>query len=95
MLIAMMGMMLGRPFGIRMYSCRNVVEMLGDYINGELPANEMRSIALHVMACPDCQNFLATYRQTGEMTRGIRYEDIPEDFIPQLEKVLLQRLRGG
>lgn len=94
-MIGMLGMMLGRPFGIRMQTCKESVELLADYFDGELPANEKRSIDLHVMACRDCENFTETYRHTGDLVRKLRYEDIPEDFRAHLKEILAQRLRGN
>ncbi|MCB1163109.1 zf-HC2 domain-containing protein, partial [bacterium] len=42
--LAMMGMMLGRPFGLRMRSCREVVQLLSDYLDGELSLEPRRSL---------------------------------------------------
>jgi anti-sigma factor RsiW len=89
-----MGMMLGLPFGIRMWKCKKVAEFLADYLDGELSDAERRSIDLHVFACEDCQNFLRTYRYTGDLVRALPYEEIPAEFRQRLGEVLTQRLRG-
>ncbi len=94
-LFAMLGLMLGRPFGIRMQPCREVAQLLIDYIEGELTAAERRSIDLHLMACPDCQHCAETYLQTQALTQEIRFEDIPEEFQRRLHGVLLERLRAS
>ena len=93
-MIAMLGMMLGRRFGIRLHSCKEVVELLADYLEDELPANEKHSIDLHVMACENCRNFTDSYRETGRLARSLRYEEIPADFRSRLRDVLAQRLRN-
>lgn len=93
MMIAMIGMIMGRPFGIRMKSCLDVTRLLSDYVEGELPDSERRSIDLHVMACPDCHNYLATFRVTKDLLDDIRYEDIPPEFRLRLHTVLAERLR--
>ena len=92
---AMMGMMLGRPFGIRMRSCEQVTQMLSDYIEGELGGRERQSLDLHIMACPDCAHYLETFRETNKLVSEIRYEEIPREFRKHLHTVLCDRLRGG
>ena len=94
-LLAMLGMMLGRPFGIRMHPCREVAQLLIDYVDGELTPAQRRSIDLHLMACPDCQHCAETYLQTQALTQEIRYEDIPEEFQRRLYGVLLEHLRAS
>ena len=94
MMIAMMGMMLGWPFGIRMVNCKQLVELMGDYLGGDLPDHERRSLDLHVMACENCTNYVDTYRQTEELVHDLRYDDIPEDLKKGLHAVLQARLRG-
>jgi anti-sigma factor RsiW len=93
--VAMLAMMLGRPFGIRMQPCREVAQLLIDYVEGELSAAERRSIDLHLMACPDCQHCAETYLHTQALTQEIRYEDIPEEFQRRLYSVLLEHLRAS
>ncbi len=95
MMIAMIGMIMGRPFGIRMKSCLDVARLLSDYVEGELSDAERRSIDLHVMACPDCFNYLGTFRATREIVGEIRYEEIPPEFRVRLHTVLTERLRGS
>jgi len=94
-LYAMMAMILGRPFGIRMHSCREVAQLLIDYIDGELTPAQRRSIDLHLMACPDCRHCAETYLQTQALTQEIRYEDIPAEFQRRLRSVLLEHLRAS
>ena len=93
--LAMMGMMLGRPFGLRMRSCREVVQLLSDYLDGELSLEPRRSLDLHLLACPACQNYVDTLRQTQTLVSAIRYEEIPTEFRSRLHAVLVERLGGS
>ena len=93
--LAMMGMILGRPLGIRMRSCEQVTQLLSDYIDGELAGRDKQSLDLHVMACPDCLRYLETFRETHKLVGEIRYEEIPSDFRKLLHTVLSERLRGN
>lgn len=93
--MAMLGMMLGRPFGIRMRTCQDVARLLSDYMDGDLEYAERRSIALHILACEDCLHYVETFRQTQDLVREIRYEKIPAEFRSRLHSVLNERLRNG
>ncbi len=93
MMLAMMGMILGRPFGIRMRNCKQVTQLLSDYIDGELEGREKQNLDLHVMACPDCLHYLQTFRETRKLVGEIRYEEIPGEFRKRLHSVLHERLR--
>ena len=94
MIIAMMGMLLGRPFGIRMVSCKQVVELLSDYLEGELQGKDKRTMDLHVMACSECKNFADSFRETGRLVQSLRYDEIPPEFRTRLREVLKSRLQG-
>jgi anti-sigma factor RsiW len=93
--LAMMGMMLGWIVGIRMHRCKAVVQLLDDYVEGELPPNERRSLDLHLAACPNCKNFADSYRATRDLARELRYGDIPPEFRERLHAVLEKRLGDG
>jgi len=92
-MLAMLGMMLGRPFGLRMRSCREVIQLLSDYLEGELSTEPRRSLDLHLLACPACRNYVETLRQTQTLVAELRYEEIPPEFRRRLRSVLAQRLR--
>jgi predicted anti-sigma-YlaC factor YlaD len=94
-LFAMMGMMLGRPFGIRMVSCKQVVELLSSYFEGELTGAAKTSIDLHVTACPECKNFADSFQATGRMVGSLEYGEIPREFRQRLRETLTEHLREG
>ena len=45
-------------------TCRETVDLLGDYVDGELPPEIRRSVDVHLAGCPECATYLATYRAT-------------------------------
>ena len=91
-MLAMLGMMLGRPFGLRMRDCREVTRLLSDYLEGELGAAPHRSLDLHLLACSACRNYVQTLRATRTLVAELRYEEIPPEFRRRLRSVLTQRL---
>jgi len=95
MMRKMMSLFFGRSFfGIRMASCREVVSLLADYVDEELPPDEKRSIDLHLKTCSDCRNYMNTYRDTVRVLGKLPDEPMPREFEEYLETVLIKRLQG-
>jgi anti-sigma factor RsiW len=49
---------------VRTLTCRELIEFLGQYLDAELPADERTVFDAHLSICPDCRNYLASYRET-------------------------------
>jgi anti-sigma factor RsiW len=45
--------------------CERARELLGPYVDGELPAEEHRAVAAHVEACSSCSAEVSDYRRIG------------------------------
>lgn len=52
-----------------MISCHRVVELLLDYLDGELDDNVSGAMDQHFEMCPECVAFTAQYRNTSELCR--------------------------
>ncbi len=72
-----------------MFRCRDIVELLGEYIDGELDPGTAEALRAHLADCWECMAFIKTYRGTVRMTRQLREEQIP----PALRERLLTFLR--
>ena len=70
-----------------MMTCRELVELLIDFLDGELPEDRRRHIEQHLEFCPPCLTYLKTYKVTIQLTR--RLPDVP----PPPE--LLERLKAA
>lgn len=44
-------------------TCREVIEFLGEYIEGRLAANVLDEFQRHLAECPSCVNYLDAYRR--------------------------------
>ena len=55
-------------------TCREVVELLGDYLEGAMPAAERARLEEHLAECEGCTTYLeqlrATIRLTGTLTEA-------------------------
>ena len=70
--------------------CRQIAELLGDYLDGSLPKRTAELLEWHIEGCGPCVAFLNTYRGTIRATRTLRDVDVP----PELKKRLLAVLRA-
>lgn len=69
--------------------CDECVELLADYLAGELPAERAKALEIHLDLCPTCVTFVNTYRETVAVARTLHADDIP----PELTQRLLEFLR--
>jgi anti-sigma factor RsiW len=51
-------------------TCRETVDLLGDYVDGDLPGEMRREVDAHLAGCPECTTYLATYRTTISLAKG-------------------------
>jgi hypothetical protein len=78
----------GRPSDI---GCRQIAELLGDYLDGSLPRHTRELIDFHIDGCPPCVAFINTYRGTVDAARKLTDVEIPTE----LKKRLLAVLKSG
>jgi len=69
-----------------MLRCRDVVELLVEYLDDQLDPATAGALAAHVTGCEECTAFTNTYRKTVQALRQLREEDLPSQ--------LRDRLRG-
>lgn len=73
-------------------SCREFVEFLMDYLDGELGEGERRVFEAHVGDCPPCGTYLETYRETVRLGRTVcsdAADPVPEDVPEELVHAIL------
>jgi hypothetical protein len=72
--------------------CRQIVDLLADYLEGTLPRHLAELLEWHVDGCAPCVAFLNTYRGTIRAARTVLREvEIP----PELKQRLLAVLKAG
>jgi anti-sigma factor RsiW len=68
----------------RELACIEVVELVTDYLEGEMPARKRRLVEQHLTGCDGCEAYIEQMRRTIEVSGRLRAEDIP----PELEERL-------
>jgi anti-sigma factor RsiW len=60
-------------------TCQEVVELVTDYFEGALPADETGLFEQHLDFCAGCAWYVDQMRTTVETVGGIREEDVPAE----------------
>jgi anti-sigma factor RsiW len=62
-------------------TCREVVELLSDYLDGGLPRGERARVQAHLATCPECLAYLEQLRATIGTMRRLRETDVPPPLL--------------
>ncbi|MBV8546792.1 MAG: zf-HC2 domain-containing protein [Acidobacteria bacterium] len=77
-------------------SCIELIAFLDAYVDDELDSETRGDFDRHLLVCPSCRAYLATYKETIDLARGAaeREEDLAHDAPPELiEAVLTSKSR--
>ena len=59
-------------------TCHEVIDLLTDYVEDALPAEERRRVEEHLANCDGCTTYLEQVRETIRLTGMLTEEQIPE-----------------
>ena len=69
-------------------NCRDFVDFLMAYLDGELPEAQRATFDQHMTDCPPCLTYLETYRDTVSLGKSVCKdaeapvpEDVPETLV--------------
>ena len=75
-------------------TCREVVELLSDHLDGALAPREAARVAAHLETCPECTAYLAQLQATIGTLGRLREQDIPVPILNRLVHAF-RGWRGG
>ena len=64
-------------------SCQEVLALLSDYLDFELPPDACEQIENHLAGCSPCVEFAASLRKTVELCREFQPSDMPKPLSEQ------------
>jgi anti-sigma factor RsiW len=64
--------------------CRQVVELITEFLEAELPTDEMLIVERHLAMCEGCAAYLEQMRETIRATGALRDEDVPRQVMEPL-----------
>jgi predicted anti-sigma-YlaC factor YlaD len=70
--------------------CQSLVELVTDYLEGALTAQERARVEAHLADCDGCTAYLEQMRTTIRLTGRLREEQIP----PEARRPLLEAFRS-
>jgi anti-sigma factor RsiW len=71
-------------------SCRELVELVTDYLEDALDEADRRRFEAHIARCGGCTRYLEQLRQTIRITGTLTFDDLPSEA----EDTLLHAFRG-
>lgn len=69
--------------------CRDLVEMVTDYLEGVLDSASTARVRAHLAGCPACADYVEQMRTTAGLAGRLRDDELP----PQLRDGLLAAFR--
>jgi predicted anti-sigma-YlaC factor YlaD len=71
------------------FSCQELVELVTDYLEGELTREDVARFERHLEPCSGCREYVAQMRATIELAGELT----PADVTPEAEEELLRAFR--
>lgn len=59
-------------------TCKELLEFLADYLDGELPADAKQVFEKHLSVCSPCRNYLKSYEATIRLAKTAKVDDRAE-----------------
>ena len=75
-------------------TCRQMTDLVLNYLEDKLSPGVKRDFQQHLRICPDCVNFLNTYKKTVAVTRAVAIEEIPQKVRNNILTFLRKRIHG-
>jgi anti-sigma factor RsiW len=78
-------------------TCEELIGVLTDYVAGSLDSSAQGVLEAHLGDCPECLEYLRSYRETIRLARATAAEDAVDEMPAALVEAILAatRRRGG
>jgi anti-sigma factor RsiW len=76
-------------------ACREVVELITEYLDGSLSRADRRRFEGHLRNCPNCTNYLQQMRATIAATGTLREEDLDPEVLEEFTDLFRDWQREG
>jgi hypothetical protein len=75
------------------HTCKEMTDLIFGYLNDTLSRTVQRDFKRHLRICPDCVNFLNTYKKTASTSASLPPEAIPVKVRENILEFLRNRIR--
>jgi hypothetical protein len=69
-------------------NCRELAELLLEFLSGELEAEYCEEIRQHLVKCPPCEAYFETYRITVTLSHNLPVRQMSVHFAEKLRSML-------
>ena len=76
-------------------TCRDVIGLLLDYLEGALDSDAVAAFERHLQDCAPCRAYLKTYDRSRRLVGEVSRVEMPEELKDRLRELLLGRLGPG
>jgi len=76
-----------------MMTCRELTELLLDFVSGELAEEQVQRIKEHLDGCPPCYFILKSYHITIQLTRQLPCHSLPPPCEQRLRAAIAEQWR--
>jgi len=74
--------------------CQQTVDLLVEYIDGDLEEQKAQRLEHHLDGCPSCVEFVESYRKTGVLCRKALAVEMPQQVKSRLFEFLRDELQS-
>lgn len=67
-----------------MITCRELAELLIDFVSDDLPQSHRDRIEQHLRSCPPCVAYVESYKVTIRLTKKLPTVPLPVGFVQRL-----------
>jgi anti-sigma factor RsiW len=78
-------------------TCRELVDFLMSYLDGDLPPDQRKRFEEHLSVCPLCVNYMGTYIETVRLGKAACTpldQPVPDDVPEELVRAILAARDG-
>ena len=83
-----------KPKTLSKSACKQIAAWVLAYLNDELSPRRRRDFQQHLKICPDCVNFLKTYKKTIQATGTLYPDEIPSEVRDNVWQFIRRKLRA-
>ena len=73
--------------------CSEYVELMSEYLDRELSAEDCRLWESHFQDCPPCKTFFESFRSSVELLDYMRRDECPQAVAERLERLVQEKAR--
>jgi anti-sigma factor RsiW len=78
-----------------MYTCKDSINLLMDYLDGEMTPEEAQHLKEHLQGCAPCVDFLRTYRATPSLCKRALAKSMPQEMSSKLTEFLRSKIKSA